>query len=183
MRTKPSRLLARAVVGTLLLAGCTSGSEPVGMSAERTVVTLTEVSPANGALGVDPTAPVLLRFSHPMMVGMQRLILLHEGTISGGVVDGVGTWSADRTTLTFLAALPLRDRTNYVLHVAPGMMDVSGRPLELARAMSLGGMMADSAPSARAMMGNGSMMAGAMMGRASRTGPHSAGMLFAFTTR
>lgn len=183
MSTHASRQLARTVLGTLLLAGCTSGAEPVGMSAERTVVTLTEVSPANGALGVDPAAPVVLRFSHPMMAGMQGLVLLHEGAITGGSVDGVAVWSPDRTTLTFLAAAPLRDRTSYVLHIAAGMMDASGRRLDLAGAMSLGGMMAGTSPSDGAMMGGGSMMTGGMMGGGSRMSAGPDGVVFTFTTR
>lgn len=183
MSIHASRQLARTVLGTLFLAGCTSGAEPVGMSAERAAVTLTEVSPANGAFGVDPAAPVVLRFSHPMMADMQGLVLLHEGAITGGPVDGVGTWSADRTTLTFLAAVPLRDRATYVLHVAPGMMDASGRRLDLARAMRLGGMMTGTSPSAGAMMGGESMMTGVMMGGGSQMGAGPVGVFFTFTTR
>ncbi len=183
MSTHASRQLARTVLGTLLLAGCTSGTEPVGMTAERAVVTLTEVSPANGALGVDPAAPVVLRFSHPMMSGMQGLVLLHEGAITGGSVDGVAVWSTDRTTLTFRAAVPLRAGSTYFLHVAPGMMDASGRRLDLAGAMSLGGMMAGTSASGGAMMGGESMMTGGMMGGGSQMGAGPGGVVFSFSTR
>lgn len=179
----PSRLIAPTLLGVLLLVGCTSGAEPLGMSSERASVTLTEVSPANGAFGVDPAAPVVLRFSHPMMAGMQGLVLLHERDLAGRSVDGIGTWSADRTTLTFLAAVPLRDRTTYVLHIAPGMMDASGRRLDLASAMRLGEMMAGESMSAGGMMGGESVMPGAMMGGGSGMGQRPVGVAFTFTTR
>ncbi len=46
------------------------------------------IVPASASTGVDPTKPVTITFSYPMMTGMEMLVVLHEGTVTGPQVAG-----------------------------------------------------------------------------------------------
>ncbi len=91
-RVTPFVLLAAAMI----LQGC--GSDP---TASAPLTAVASVVPAGGSAGVDPTAPIVVSFTGMMQPGMELYAALHEGDVTGPVVPGSWTWSADRTSLTF----------------------------------------------------------------------------------
>lgn len=118
------RLGRVAAVGTILTLalGCSDGATEPG--AEETV--LLSLVPQGGATGVDPNAPVVIRFSHPMMQGMEDYADVHEGAVEGPLVPGAWSWSADMTALTFTPDAPFKAQTQYVIHIGGGMEDQEG---------------------------------------------------------
>ena len=161
-------------VGTLaVMAACSgetmmSGLDPTG------TVTLQSLAPANGVTGVSVTMPMTMRFSGPLGTGMERYLAVHETSVSGPVVVGAWSWSADRRTVTFAPVAPLKARTTYVIHMGGGMRDATGSPLDYGACGSMGG---------RAVMGG--MMAGSgteMMGPGWKGLDGAYGMSFSFTT-
>src|SRR6266511_5674962 len=78
------------------------------------------VVPSGGATSVDPSAPLVVTFSHPMQSGMEQYVALHEGDVNGPVVAGTWAWSDDRSMLTFTPAQPLGAQTQYTLHLGGG---------------------------------------------------------------
>ena len=112
---------------------------------------------------------------------MERNVVLHEGSITGPAVAGGATWSADRQTLTFVPAAPLRSSTTYVLHLAPTMMAQSGARLDHAGCSALGGTTVTSGMMGHETMGGG-MMEGGMGGSGWDMMNGSWGMSFVFTT-
>ncbi|MGW8267442.1 MAG: Ig-like domain-containing protein, partial [Longimicrobiales bacterium] len=80
------RLERVALVGMMLIlaVGCSDGGTEPGT--EETV--LLSLIPQGGATGVDPNAPVVIRFSHPMMQGMEEYVDVHEGAVEGPLVPG-----------------------------------------------------------------------------------------------
>lgn len=169
---RPMSLFALGVA-SVMLAGC--GADPTG-SVPLTAVA--SIAPAGGSIGVDPAAPIVISFTRAMRSGMERYVALHEGDVTGPVVAGSWTWSADRTSLTFVPAAPLKSQTRYALHLGGGINDASGQPLDHRRCQSQhGGRWATTG-----------MMGGGMMGNRSMMGPgwHGAngtyGIVFTFTT-
>ncbi len=158
------RWLVSIASGSLLLAGCMTSRGPLSAGSDE--VSLVSVEPASGAAEVDPGSPVVMRFSRPMMVGMDTLVVLHEGSASGPVVPMSIVWSADRTMLIGQPTVALRPLTAHTLHLAPGMMDAEAHRLDRMNDSMMGG-----------------MAVGGMMGAQwDRNGMHS-GMAFTFTTR
>lgn len=158
------RAIASIAAGSLLLAGCMTSGEP--LSAANDEVSVVSVEPASGTAEIEPGAPVVVRFSRPMMIGMDTLVMLHEGSASGPVVPMSIVWSADRTMLIGQPTVPLRPLTAHTLHLAPGMMDAEAHGLVRMNESMMGG-----------------MAVGGMMGtQRDRNGMHS-GMSFTFTTR
>lgn len=148
----------------------------------RDLAVVLSVIPVSGATSVDPTSPITIAFSHPMMIGMETLVVLHEGTITGPAVAGTATWSTDRTRLMFAPSQPLKSTTTYVLHLSPNLTDADGQKIDFAAcATRVGGQVV-----------SGSMMTGGMMGGTGTgmmgpgwqagTGTWGYGMSFAFTT-
>lgn len=124
---KPIRIgsfLAVAMGGLVLLAtACEEDSlTPV---AEETA--LLSVIPQGGATGVDPTGPLVIEFSHPMMPGMEEFADVHEGDVEGPLVEGSWSWNDAFTTLTFTPTAHLKSQTRYVIHVGGGMTDQNGQ--------------------------------------------------------
>src|SRR5574341_1793892 len=149
-------LIQPALLSLLALAGaaCHEGFAPVGDT------TVLSVVPAGGTTNVDPSAPVVIEFSHAMRMGMEQYAALHEGEVTGPVVQGTWSWSADGLTLTFTPAAPLTHQARYTLHLGGGMMDADGNLLNYDHCTSQhGGQWAT-----QSMMG-GSMMGGSMMGQ------------------
>jgi hypothetical protein len=152
---------------------------------------LTSVIPEGGSTGVEVGTTVTIQFSHRMGAGMEAYAVLHEGDVSGPVVAGTWSWTADRTALTFTPAGALKRQTRYTLHLGGGMMDATGHAIGFGQHGSHmggewtgGGMMSGSG-----MIGRGGMMGGGMMGAGStHTGSGwqhangSPGMVFSFTT-
>ncbi len=160
-------------VAPVILQGC--GPNP---AASAPLTAVASVVPAGGSAGVDPTAPIVVSFTGMMQPGMELYAALHEGDVTGPVVPGSWTWSADRTSLTFTPAAPLQSQTRYTLHLGGGMRDASGRPIDYGPCLSqYGGQWATSG-----MMDGGMMGDGSMMGPGWRAANGTYGMVFTFTT-
>lgn len=159
-----------ALAGTVAIAACSgSATDP---SADPPVVV--SVIPASNAASVNPSSPITIVFNHSMMVGMEMLVILHEGSVAGPQIAGSSSWSPDRTTLTFVPAEALKSKTTYVLHLLPNLKDATGRTIDFARcAQRVGGQR----PTAR-MMGGGMMGSGWQPG----SGTWGYGMTFTFTS-
>lgn len=140
------RTLTRAVfVAGSIIAAAACGrdmmSGPTGMG--RT--DLMSVTPSPGAVGVPQSTAITVRFDYAMGSGMEQFVDLHEGDLAGPVVATTCRWSGDRTTLTCVPQAPLKERTRYTIHLGGGMMDASGRPVDMGQwGMSMGGQWAQS---------------------------------------
>lgn len=181
MPFRPSPL---AVIAALSLAGC--AAEP---ATPAPVTSIVAVVPTGGATGVDPAAPVVITFSHPMQAGMERYAALHEGSLAGPVVAGTWSWSADRARLTFTPDPPLRPGTTYALHVGGGMRDGMGGAIDYEQCIAQhGGEWATAAMMGQGPgpfgpgMGGGMMGDSTMMGSGWRHANGTYGMVFTFTT-
>jgi len=171
----------RRIVTTLLtaalplLGACGSSDTPTGPDATA----LASVSPAGGAVGVDPAGTVTVEFNHALMAGMEQYAALHEGDVTGAVVAGRWTLSTDRTKLTFTPSAPLKAKTKYTIHLGGGMMDADGRPVNMNPGQMMGGQYATGS-----MMTGGGMMQGGsgMMGPGWQGAGGTYGMVFSFTT-
>lgn len=180
------RLGRVAVVGMMLIlaVGCSDGATEPGT--EETV--LLSLVPQGGATGVDPNAPVVIRFSHPMMQGMEDYADVHESAVEGPLVLGAWSWSADITALTFTPDAPLKAQTQYVIHIGGGMEDQEGHHVNIeAHGIGMGGQWMTQRMYQGGQhgygMGQGGGMGGGGMG-AGWTHPSngSYGMVFIFTT-
>jgi hypothetical protein len=166
------RALSAAAIATAVW-GCHDGFAPVG---DTTVLSMV---PASGTTNADPTGSVVVEFSHAMRMGMEQYVALHEGDVTGPVVQGMWTWSSDRLTLTFTPATPLKAQTQYTLHLGGGMMDANGNLLNYDHCTSQhGGQWATQSMMGGSMMGGMSNMMGAGWQHANGT----YGMVFGFTT-
>ena len=178
---------ARLSLNTFLAAavfGCTGDKNAPTAPDLATSETLLvrNVIPASGATNVDRAAPITISFSSGMMTAMEKLVVLHEGSVTGPAVAGTATWSTDRTTLTFTPANPLKSNTVYVLHLSPNLLDSKGDTVNFAAcATALGG---NSVPSSM-MKGTSGMMGGGngMMGSGWQpgSGTWGYGMTLTFT--
>lgn len=176
------RLLTVLPVAALFFAACARSDTAVGPADTAiTAPSLVSIQPASATTGVAPNAPVVLRFSHAMMNGMEMLVVLHEGSVTGAVVTATATWSADRTTLTLVPQAALRIGTKYVVHLSPSLKDTAGRTIDLRPGSMMGGQSVSGS-----MMGSTSMMNGqwgpGMMGTGWQAADGTLGMIFTFTT-
>ena len=179
MRRTPIRHFA--VSATVVLIACSGATTIPVVDSDLPVVL--SVSPASHATGVSTSAPITVRFSHPMMVGMELLVTLHEGTITGPVVPGSFAWSSDRTSLTFSPIEPLKPGTTYVLHLSANLRDVTGSGIDFGTcAQGVGGQPVPPGTIPGGRMGgpNGAGMMGP--GWQSGRGTWGNGMSFIFTT-
>ena len=125
---KIRRIATLAVlVSPLVLGACDDNST----SPDPDTPALLTVIPTGGATNVDPTGPIVLRFSHPMMAGMEEYADVHEGHVEGPLVPGAWSWNSGGTELTFTPDAPLKGQTQYVIHVGGGMRDQDGHHLDL----------------------------------------------------
>lgn len=170
--TSVIKLLFPIAIATVV-AGCHDGFAPVGDT------TVLSVVPAGGTNDVDPNAPIMIEFSHAMRMGMEQYAALHQGDVTGPVIQGAWSGSTDGRALTFTPAAPLRSGTRYTLHLGGGMLDADGDLLDYDHcAREHGGQWAT-----QSMMG-GSMMGGTwnMMGDGWQHPNGTYGMVFVFTT-
>jgi hypothetical protein len=150
-----------------------------GVTPSDPVAAVASVVPVAQATGVDPAAPIVIRFTHPMMAGVEQYVALHEGnTPAGPVVAGRWTWSTDRSTLTFTPAMPLKPNTRYAIHLGGGLRDSMNREVDHAACARQGGTTA----TPDMMSGTDMMSGGGMMGSGWRHSSGTYGMLFTFTT-
>jgi len=119
----------RTFIGTVLLAtpltfaACDSESTEPGIEESA----LLSVVPQGNATGVDPNAPIVIEFTHTMMMGMEEYADVHEGHMDGTLVPGSWSWNQTRTQLTFTPVAPLKPQTQYVIHIGGGMQDQDGQ--------------------------------------------------------
>ena len=162
-----------------LVAGCHESFAPVGDT------TVLSVVPAGGTTSVDPNGPIVVEFSHAMRMGMEQYAALHEGDVTGPVVQGSWSWSSDRLTLTFTPAAPLKAGTQYALHLGGGMLDTTGNLLNYDHCTGQhGGQWATRSMMGGSMMGGMSNMMGGtsnMMGTGWQHANGTYGMVFFFT--
>ena len=157
----------------LALGAC--NNDPTAPALTASVVSIV---PTGGATGVDPNAPIIVTFSHSMQSGMDQYAALHEGDVTGPEVPGTWAWSADRFTLTFTPAQPLKSQTRYTLHLGGGMRATDGGFVDYGPCVGqLNGRWAT-----QQMMGGGMMGGGSMMGSGWRHPNGTYGMVFTFTT-
>lgn len=172
------------IVATLAATACGRMSSVDGPTAGPDSPAVLAVLPAAGAQSIDPSAPIVITFSRPMMAGMEASVVLHEGTVAGSPVAGTAVWSGDRTMLTFTPGAPLKPRTTYVLHMSPGLLGQNGQAINLRSCTALGGQTVTAGmmgTSATGGMMNGTWGSG-MMGNGWRAGDGTFGMYFTFTT-
>jgi hypothetical protein len=170
-----------AVVGAFVAGACSGGPTDPVVDTDSTVV-LSVVPPGN-ATGVSPSSPVTITFSHPMMAGMELLVMLHEGTVVGPVVAGTASWSPDRTSLTFVPTENLKPGTTYVLHLSPNLRDATGGGIGYAAcAGNLGGQSVPPGMMTGGRMGGGNGYGMMGPGWQAGTGTWGYGMTFTFTT-
>ncbi len=166
------RLLTFAAA-SLALGAC---GDPVAPALTARVVS---VVPSGGAVGVDPSGPIVVTFSHPMRSGMEQYVALHYGDVNGPIVAGTWVWSADWSTLTFTPAQSLQAQTQYTLHLGGGMRATDGGFVDYGPCVGqYGGQWATQ----EMMGGGGRMMGGGMMGTGWRHPNGTYGMVFSFTT-
>ena len=143
--------------------------------------TVAAVIPAAGSTGVDPNAPITIEFTHTMPMAAYMNVDLHEGDVSGPVVEGSWSWSADFRALTFTPAAALKSQTRYTVHIGGGLRDAMGRTLDYQHCtQTMGGQWA-----AGPTGGTGGMMGGRQNGHLSSGWTHangSYGMVFTFMT-
>jgi hypothetical protein len=192
MQSARACMSALAVVAAFA-AGC--GAQTNGRTATRVAshdtLLVRDITPANGARNVDPSAPITIAFNHSMMTGMEMLIAVREGAVNGPAVAGTSTWSSDRTALTFTPASPLKSKTTYVVHMSPNLTDATGDTVNFAAcANALGGQSVRSSMmgGSYGMMGSSNGMMGrsyGMMGSGwqAGSGMWGYGMMLTFTTR
>lgn len=173
-----------AAIAILALAACNQATEIVDSRSAADSTVVLNLTPPNAATSVDPRLPIVITFNHTMMPGMESLVVLHEGSVTGPPVAGAVSWSADRRVLTFTPAAPLKSRTTYVLHLSPSLRNATGQRINLAACARLGGQTVTTG-----MLGigpRGGMMNGAwgpgMMGDGWRAPDGTLGMIFTFTT-
>ncbi|MDE3005550.1 MAG: Ig-like domain-containing protein [Gemmatimonadota bacterium] len=92
---------------------------------------LVDLEPQSGQVGVDVSANPTLRFDRPLAPGMEAYMALHQGPLSGPVVEGSWSMTSDGMTLRFQPAQPLAPATRYTVHVGAGMSGQSGGPVLL----------------------------------------------------
>lgn len=177
-------LLVSVLGGAALLTACGRSGDITAPNASADSPVVVTVSPANATVGVNPAQPIVMNFDRPMMPGMEALVVLHEGTVTGPVVTGTAAWSSNRSILTFTPSVPLKSLTKYVVHMSPGLMSSTGYPINLAACEPLGGQYVTTGMmgfTQGAGMMNGSWGPG-MMGNGWRAADGTYGMVFTFTT-
>jgi Bacterial Ig-like domain len=163
------------IAGIVIAAGCGGESVAPVLSTE-----LAAVVPAGGAVGVDAGTVVTVTFTHSMMVGMEDYMVLHKGDVTGPLVAGTWSWSADRLQAIFHPSSPLEPKTMYTIHVGGGMMDEDGDEVGFNHyGHQMGGVWATGQMMSGGMMGGST---GWMMGEGWRSAGGVYGMLFSFTT-
>lgn len=142
------------LAGAVVTSACSGSATAPSADADLPVVL--SVIPASNAANVNPSSRITIAFNHPMMVGMELLVILHEGTVAGPQVPGSFTWSPDRTTLTFAPAEALKSKTTYVLHLSPNLKDATGRAIDFGGcAQRVGGQRLSGGMTGGGMMGSG----------------------------
>ena len=122
---------------------------------------LLDVHPTPGSVDVSVGTVVTITFDHAIAEGMDDYAALHEGSLTGPIVEGEWALSADLTILTFTPAEQLMAATTYVVHLGAGMMDQQGNHVSLEQhGLGMGGQWASESMMTGGMgggMGTGGM--------------------------
>lgn len=172
-------LIPLTLLGATAFAVTACGGSSASPTSPPPVTTsVASVTPAGGTTNVATTGAITITFSHAMMSGMESYIALHQDSVTGPVVAGTASWSADRTQLTFTPGAPLLAHTTYVLHMGGGMRDSNNAPISYANCPGFGGQ----SVTGGMMSGGGMMGGGNEMGSGWKGSDGNYGMEFAFTT-
>jgi hypothetical protein len=176
-------LTVALAAASLSLGACSSGTTAPADSSATLAPALASLQPSGGALAVDPTKPVILTFTMPMMTGMEMLVVVNEGTVTGAQVAGTSVWSADRKTMTFTPNVALKAKTTYVVHLSPSLQGTNGKMINMSGVSTMGGQVVSSGMmgSAASGMMNGQWGPG-MMGAGWKASDGTFGMIFTFVT-
>ena len=153
-----------ALIGGVVVGACsgTGTASPLdGDVVENSATVVLSITPARSTANVDPSSPISVVFNHPMMTGMEFLVMVHGGSVLGPQVLGTSSWSSNHAVLTFVPAQLLKSKTTYVPHLSPSLEDASGRGIDFARcAQQVSGQPVPVGWPMGAMMGSGSVMMG-----------------------
>jgi ABC-type transport system substrate-binding protein len=130
-------------------------------------------------MGIPVGTSLEIDWGTAMGAGMEQYVDLHMGTLSGPVVPMSYAWSDDHSTLYCTASSPLQHATQYMIHVAGGMVDADGHPIDMdMHGPTFGGQWIQGG-----MMGGGhGGMPWGMMGSHWHHSNGTYGMAFTFTT-
>lgn len=179
--------LKLASLATLVAFGACSKTAPAPSGPNGALAVdapiLLSVLPASATTGVDPAKPIVVTFNMAMMSGMEMLVVVHEGSVTGPQVVGSAAWSTDRRTLTFTPTAMLKTKTLYVVHFSPSLQGANGKTIDMGQGMKIGGQFVTGGMMgvAGAGMMNGSWGPG-MMGAGWKASDGTFGMQFTFTT-
>ena len=120
----------RSVGMTVLLTSALACSDSA-TAPGATGPALVDVEPQSGEVNFDPAGIPTLRFDGALAPGMEQFVALHRGSISGPVVEGAWSRSADGMSLRFQPTQPLEPGTLHTIHVGSGMTNESGHPVSL----------------------------------------------------
>ena len=175
-----TRLVGAAIAMIASIAACSNTTDSVAADSADESLVILHLAPPHAATAVDPSRPIVITFSHPLMRGMEAFVMLHEASVSGPLVPGTATWSPDRTVLTFTPAAALKARTTYVLHLAPALRALTGERLNRAACERLGGRTVT--PGMLGSGPHGGMNGNWSPGHGWRATDGTLGMIFTFTT-
>ncbi|MEO5904907.1 MAG: Ig-like domain-containing protein [Gemmatimonadaceae bacterium] len=135
----PSQTLAQATGYTLTISGAVKDSVGNQMGTavivnfttlDVTAPTVVSTVPADGAIGVSPTAPISAKFSEPMDISSINATTFTLQTTSGqSPVSGTITFDNASSTATFTPSSSLASATSYTATITTGARDVSGNAL------------------------------------------------------
>lgn len=135
MRRRTSRARAIAVAIVVGMAGCgteTGGCNPADPACsspgDQTPPSVSSVTPADGAGGVDPAVTVRVTFSEPVDPASVTTAAFGVGTAAGSIV-------VDGATATLTPAAPLDEGQSYQVSVT-GVRDTAGNTMATAFASS-----------------------------------------------
>lgn len=180
MNDRILRWAGAVLLAPVLLAACSGGSAPTAVAAPTELLS---VAPTGGSTDVSVDTVVTVTFDHAMNPAMSQYADLHEGDLSGPVVEGTWSWSQDTTVLTFTPSAPLKAATTYTIHLGGGMMDADGEPVDMDEyGPGCGGQTATAGMmgAGGGMMGSGGQ--GSHMGQGWQSADGDYGMIFTFTT-
>jgi hypothetical protein len=175
-RTMQVRVEAWVLAIAATVGGLGCGDDPTA-AGEPTIVMA--ISPAGGAVDVDPAGAITITFSRSMQMGMEMYAALHQGPVTGPEIGGTWSWMDSGQRLQFVPTTPLAAAAMHTVHLGGGMLDANGDRVGLDSCVTRhGGQRATGG-----MMGGGMMAGRGMMGTGWQGADNTYGMLYTFTTR
>lgn len=179
MRTRRGGTVALMAAVVIGVAGCDEGT-----TTPEPETVLLSVAPAGEAVDVALDAPVVVTFDHAMHGHAADYAAVHEGDVTGPVVEGSWMMEENGTVMRFTPGQDWKAGMEYTIHLGGGMTDVEGHHVDMGtHGTHMGGEWATGS-----MMGgtHGAGMNGSQHGHTGAGWEHpengSYGMLFTFTT-